>query len=48
MKAEEVSKRLAKEFGVVTLRSIFFSEETRRQNDVDVDARAVVDWALLE
>jgi aspartate/methionine/tyrosine aminotransferase len=48
VKAEEVSKRLAEELGVVTLPSIFFSEETRRRNDVVVDAVAVVDWALSE
>ena len=48
VKAEEVSKRLAEELGVVTLPSIFFSEETRRRNDVNVDALAVVDWTLSE
>lgn len=48
VKAEEVSKRLAEELGVVTLPSIFFSEETRRRDDVGVDALVVVDWALSE
>jgi hypothetical protein len=48
VKAEEVSKRLAEEFGVVTLPSVFFSEETRGRNDVHVGARAAVDWAFSE
>ena len=48
---DEVRKRLAEELGVVTRDppfSILFSEETRRRNDVDVDALAAVDWASLE
>jgi len=49
VKAEDVSKRLAEELGVVTLPSIFFSQEARREIDANVDTNVLaVDWAVLE
>jgi len=49
VKAEDVSKRLAEELGVVTLPSIFFSQEARREIDANVDTDVLaVDWAASE
>ncbi|KAF9473890.1 PLP-dependent transferase [Pholiota conissans] len=44
VKAVDVSRRLAEEIGVVSLPSVFFSEETR-QEEVE---EAAVDWSKVE
>jgi len=48
VKAEDVSRRLSEEVGIVTLPSSFFSEEKHDDMDLPIDQEEETNWSLVE